>query len=296
MRAHTYGHEWACVCARVCVRVCVCVLVCWCVCVCVLVCVSACWCACVMLVLLLALTRQNYKYVSRAAIAEQASAGGLRGAEAAAERGALMHALLQAQEAAAIQLLMELCAPGSAPPDPLVCTLVCQYVHAAFVANPGLPQAVLTAGFPVRALPALVAGVPSMHVCLELLPALMETEDLSLQAFAVRVAGALAPVYPVPKALVAARAAFGRLHAATYLEAPSRTRFFEVALPAVPQLCAAFPPLSEAAVVLLVKLRNTEVASAAAGGSHPGPSLQSLLDATFADFVDKALLANALFT
>eukprot|EP00048_Salpingoeca_helianthica_P007526 m.111642 g.111642 ORF g.111642 m.111642 type:complete len:1062 (+) comp14358_c0_seq2:89-3274(+) len=243
---------------------------------------------------------ENYSFVSRAAAAEQASVVRQRTADAA-ERAVLMHTLLQAQEAAAVQLLIELCVPNkNEEPDPDVCAHVCRYIHAAFVGNPGLPRAILDAGFPPAALPVLVAGVPSLHVCLDFLPTLMEVDDLALQAFAVRVTGALAPAYPVPKALVAARAAFGRLHAATYLDPGARERFFECALPAVPLMCAAFPPLADAAAVLLVKLRNTEAAAAAGqmGGSSlsaGSTSLQQLLDVTFAQLAEKAILANALF-
>jgi hypothetical protein len=210
----------------------------------------------------------------------------------------IMHTLVLSQEAAIAHMLIELCVPsgpdaltssvlreGDSMDDPSdaitpeVCVLACRFLHAMFVADPALVHTVHAQGYAPAALPILVRGVPSLHVVLGLLPELLQAADPTQQAFAVRAAGALAGVYPVPAALAAARACFGRLHAACFLDASSRDEFFSTALPAVPQLCAAFPLLAAPAADVLAKARHVEAARVAVTRS-PGP-LVALLDAVF---------------
>ena len=260
---------------------------------------------------------QDYIYVSRVYLSQNApltntanatassiTAGGSNGnsntstaaaARDAAERVALMHSVIQAQEAAIVQLLIELLLPGASVAE--VRDQVCRLIHRMFVADVSLLRLVHTQGYNPVALPVLVGGVPSMHVCLDFVLSLLDSTDLDIQAFAVRLLGALAGPYPLPKTLTAARAALGRLHASAYLDTPERDRFLSLALPALPLLCVAFPLLAGPATELLVKLRSGEAGREATGLPWCGAevsSSQSLLDAVFHELVERAIIPHSL--
>lgn len=202
----------------------------------------------------------------------------------------LMHTVVQTQEAAIVHALIELCVP---PLVPEVAASACRFIHCMFVADPALVRLVHVQGYTPAALPALVAGVPSMHVCLDLLQDLLAAATPQQQAFAVLLAGALARAYPVPAALVAARACVGRLHAACYLDPESRDTLLTLALPALPQLCAAFPPLAAAGAALLGRLRAGELARAAVQRGGP-TGLLAVVDTVFGQLVDSAIVPNSL--
>ena len=62
-------------------------------------------------------------------------------------------------------------------------------------------------GYPLEALPIMVKGVPSMHICLDFAPELLRQADLDKQAFAVDLISHLSVQYALPKSYSTARLA-----------------------------------------------------------------------------------------
>lgn len=66
-------------------------------------------------------------------------------------------------------------------------------------------------GYPLQLLPIIVAGVPSMHICLDFAPELLSQPDLEKQAFAVDLISHLSIQYALPKSYSVARLAINAL-------------------------------------------------------------------------------------
>ncbi|KAK2149074.1 hypothetical protein LSH36_469g02035 [Paralvinella palmiformis] len=105
------------------------------------------------------------------------------------EREELKNALLAAQESAAVQILLESCLPkdeSEKSGDLLsdlreVQCLVCSRLHQMFIADPNLVKLVHFQGYPSELLPMAVAGIPSMHICLDFIPELLSQPHLDKQ-------------------------------------------------------------------------------------------------------------------
>ena len=63
----------------------------------------------------------------------------------------------------------------------------------------------------MQLLPIIVAGVPSMHICLDFAPELLSQPDLEKQAFAVDLISHLSIQYSLPKSYSVARLAVNAL-------------------------------------------------------------------------------------
>lgn len=59
----------------------------------------------------------------------------------------------------------------------------------------------------MQLIPVLVKGVPSMHICLEFLPKLLQHYDLDKQIFGINLAASLCDKYPIVKAFNMAKLA-----------------------------------------------------------------------------------------
>ena len=66
-------------------------------------------------------------------------------------------------------------------------------------------------GYPLQLLPVMVAGVPSMHICLDFAPELLSQPDLEKQAFAVDLISHLSVQYALPKSYSVGRLAVNAL-------------------------------------------------------------------------------------
>ena len=66
-------------------------------------------------------------------------------------------------------------------------------------------------GYPLELLSVTVAGVPSMHICLDFAPELLSQPDLEKQAFAVNLISHLSIQYALPKSYSIARLAINAL-------------------------------------------------------------------------------------
>ncbi|MBZ3869890.1 Integrator complex subunit 2, partial [Sciurus carolinensis] len=158
-------------------------------------------------------------------------------------REELKNALLAAQDSAAVQILLEICLPteeekakGVNPDsllrnvqsvittstpnkemeegeDNLLCNLrevqclICCLLHQMYIADPNIAKLVHFQGYPCELLPLTVAGIPSMHICLDFIPELIAQPELEKQIFAIQLLSHLCIQYALPKSLSVARLA-----------------------------------------------------------------------------------------
>merc|ERR1740128_29006 len=157
-------------------------------------------------------------------------------------------------------------------------SLVCCYLHEAFIADPNLAKLVHFQGYPIELLPVTVAGVPSMHICLDFAPELLSQPSLEKQVFAIDLISHLSVQYSLPKSLSTARLAVNSVSTLlTVLSSESREELFLSTLPAMERLCEAFPPLTEDVVSLLVQGGRMCISSASLNG-YSAPSSADLVD------------------
>ncbi|KAI9355128.1 integrator complex subunit 2 [Zopfochytrium polystomum] len=124
-------------------------------------------------------------------------------------REAHLHAMLDLQETAVIQTLLEVCAgpEGKSSYDGVVSDqteldrvrhAVCFFVHQTFISSTKYMKLLHFQGYPPHLIPLLVSKVPSMHVCFEFIPELVAQPQLDKQLFGVQLASALVDKYPLP--------------------------------------------------------------------------------------------------
>ncbi|KAL7289015.1 hypothetical protein TKK_0016972 [Trichogramma kaykai] len=219
------------------------------------------------------------------------------------EREELKTALIAGQESAAAQILLESCletdedreVPGQMWALREIRSVVCSYLHQVFIADPSLAKLVHFQGYPRELIPVTVAGIPSMHICLDWIPELMAQPELDKQVFAVDLVSHLAVQYALPKALAVCRLAINTL--GTLLGAlPSQDRIslFMPILPALTRIGFAFPPLVDGAIDLLVQLGRVSTAQAAFGDREAKKLCQEV-NATFSQLLQKAVLQSNVY-
>ncbi|KAG8122637.1 hypothetical protein E2320_018122 [Naja naja] len=137
---------------------------------------------------------------------------------------------------------------GEEVEDSLLCNLrevqclVCCLVHQMFIADPNIAKLVHFQGYPCELLPLTVAGIPSMHICLDFIPELIAQPELEKQ-------------YALPKSLSVARLAINVMGTLlTVLTEAKRYTFFMPTLPCLVSFCQAFPPLYEDIMSLLIQV------------------------------------------
>uniref|UniRef100_A0AAY4CIZ7 Integrator complex subunit 2 n=1 Tax=Denticeps clupeoides TaxID=299321 RepID=A0AAY4CIZ7_9TELE len=208
-------------------------------------------------------------------------------------REELKNALLAAQDSAAVQILLEVCLPfegeeqlagGGAdsllqsmkgslnkPPGEArsagedeggllsdlreVQCLICCLLHQMFIADPNIAKLVHFQGYPQALLPLTVAGIPSMHICLDFIPELLAQPQQEKQIFAIQLLSRLCTQYALPKSLSVARLAVSVMGTLlTVLTRSKRFSFFKHTLPCLVSFCQAFPPLYDDIATLLVQV------------------------------------------
>uniref|UniRef100_A0A672KD18 Integrator complex subunit 2 n=1 Tax=Sinocyclocheilus grahami TaxID=75366 RepID=A0A672KD18_SINGR len=215
-------------------------------------------------------------------------------------REELKNALLAAQDSAAVQILLEVCLPcpqeelqlgggggadsllrsvQSAPGIPMrkqgereaeggllsdlreVQCLICCLLHQMFIADPNIAKLVHFQGYPQALLPLTVAGIPSMHICLDFIPELLTQPQLEKQIFAIQLLSHLCTQYALPKSLSVARLAISVMGTLlTVLTRAKRFAFFMPTLPCLVSFCKAFPPLFDDVMSLLVQVGQVSAA------------------------------------
>ena len=131
-----------------------------------------------------------------------------------AEREELKNSLVLTQESAAIQILLETCQPGEGEDQEghltaiqEIRSLVCCYLHQAFIEDTNLAKLVHFQGYPHELLTVTAQGVPSMFICLNTAPELLSQPSLDKQVFAVDLISHLSVVCAMPNSLSIARLA-----------------------------------------------------------------------------------------
>ncbi|XP_053310565.1 integrator complex subunit 2 isoform X2 [Spea bombifrons] len=211
------------------------------------------------------------------------NAAGLAGQAETMEvtREELKNALLAAQDSAAVQILLEICLPteeeknqDSSQPlegdENLLCNLrevqclICCLLHQMFIADPNIAKLVHFQGYPCQLLPLTVAGIPSMHICLDFIPELIAQPELEKQIFAIQLLSYLCIQYALPKSLSMARLAINVMGTLlTVLTQAKRYAFFMPTLPCLVFFCQAFPPLYEDVMSLLIQIGQVCASSVA---------------------------------
>ena len=105
------------------------------------------------------------------------------------DREELRIALIQTQESCAIQILLEACAekPEVADDPKLsarlreVQKLICSHLHQVFISDPTLAKLIHFQGYDSGLLNLVVSKIPSMHICLDFIPELLNQPDLDKQ-------------------------------------------------------------------------------------------------------------------
>ncbi|XP_031822386.1 integrator complex subunit 2 isoform X2 [Sarcophilus harrisii] len=194
-------------------------------------------------------------------------------------REELKNALLAAQDSAAVQILLEICLPTEEEKtkgiiqsatnnkgieegeDNLLCNLrevqclICCLLHQMYIADPNIAKLVHFQGYPCELLPLTVAGIPSMHICLDFIPELIAQPELEKQVFAIQLLSYLCIQYALPKSLSVARLAINVMGTMlTVLTQTKRYAFFMPTLPSLVSFCQAFPPLYEDIMSLLIQI------------------------------------------
>ncbi|XP_014216742.1 integrator complex subunit 2 [Copidosoma floridanum] len=220
-----------------------------------------------------------------------------------AEREELKTALIAGQESAAVQILLETCieteedriVPGQMWSLREIRSVICSYIHQVFIAEPSLAKLVHFQGYPRELIPVTVAGIPSIHICLDWIPELLAQPELEKQVFAVDLASHLAIQYALPKALIVCRLAINTLGTLLgALPAKDRVELFMPILPALTRISFVFPPLVEGIIDLLLQLGRVSNAQAALG-DRSAELLCQEVNSTFASLLQKAVLQSNIY-
>uniref|UniRef100_A0A1A7YXK9 Integrator complex subunit 2 n=1 Tax=Iconisemion striatum TaxID=60296 RepID=A0A1A7YXK9_9TELE len=133
--------------------------------------------------------------------------------------------------------------------------LICCLLHQMFIADPNIAKLIHFQGYPQALLPLTVAGIPSIHICLDFIPELLAQPQLEKQIFAIQLLSHLCTQYALPKSLSVARLAISVMGTLlTVLSQTKRYSFFMPTLPCLVAFCQAFPPLYDDVAALLVQV------------------------------------------
>jgi len=198
------------------------------------------------------------------------------------EREKLRGALVLTQESAAVQILLEAaCAryedksgdSGSALVLQEVRSIVCSYIHQAFLKDTTLAKLVHFQGYSPDLLAPVVRGVPSMHIAVGLnwIPELLQLPDIDKQMFAIQLTSHLALQNAMPPTLSISRLAVNTL--ATLLSVlgqEERLLIMECSMSSLVRIGQAFPALVDDLLHLLVMYGRVAAAHSALS-SAPSP-------------------------
>ncbi|XP_063858155.1 integrator complex subunit 2-like isoform X1 [Scylla paramamosain] len=199
------------------------------------------------------------------------------------EREKLRGALVLTQESAAVQILLEACLMKEREKDGAgalilqeVRSIVCSYIHQAFLKDTTLAKLVHFQGYPGELLGPVVRGVPSMHIAIGLnwIPELLQLPDLEKQLFAIELTSHLALQNAMPSTLSISRLGINTL--ATLLSVLSKNKRLKIIKESLPSLVAigrAFPALTDDLLHLMVMYGRV---AAAQSGLLAAPAPKSI--------------------
>jgi len=211
------------------------------------------------------------------------------------EKEELKNALILTQESAAIQILLECCLPDNLPQTlpsikenqsvgsssklsslQEVQSLICSYLHQAFITDPNLAKLVHFQGYATELLEVTVKGVPSMHICLDFAPELLSQPNLEKQIFAIDLISHLSMAYPLPRSLSTARLAVNSIFTLlSVLDSATRKELILASLSPLERICSAFPPLIDDVLSLLLQAGQMSLNCATLDGYTP-PAMASV--------------------
>lgn len=226
-----------------------------------------------------------------------------------AEREELKNSLVLTQESAAIQILLETC---EADPTELlgegghltalqeIQSLVCCYLHQAFIEDTNLAKLVHFQGYPHSLLQVTAQGVPSMFICLDTAPELLSQPSLEKQVFAVDLISHLSVVCAMPNSLSIARLAVNSVSTLLgVLADKERISLLLPTLPALARMCRAFPPLLDDTIHLLTQGARMWISARCVRGyisPHMAEGdLAKVIVETFQKILSETVLANRVF-
>ncbi|TNM84665.1 hypothetical protein fugu_008843 [Takifugu bimaculatus] len=155
--------------------------------------------------------------------------------------------------------------------------LICCLLHQMFIADPNIAKLVHFQGYPQALLPLTVAGIPSIHICLDFIPELLAQPQLEKQIFAIQLLSQLCTQYALPKSLSVARLAISVMGTLlTVLTRAKRYSFFMPILPCLVAFCQAFPPLYDDVAALLVQVGQVCASDVATKPRDIDPSITRL--------------------
>ncbi|XP_042238877.1 integrator complex subunit 2-like isoform X3 [Homarus americanus] len=213
------------------------------------------------------------------------------------EREKLRGALVLTQESSAVQILLEACLMKDYEKDGAgalalqeIRSIVCSYIHQAFLKDTTLAKLVHFQGYPGELLGPVVRGVPSMHIAIGLnwIPELLQLPDLDKQLFAVELTSHLALQNAMPSTLSISRLGINTM--ATLLSVlgeEERIMIMEASLPSLVGIGRAFPALTDDLVHLLVMYGRVSTAQSALSAA-PAPKSIAFLDTLDEETKDSA--------
>lgn len=233
------------------------------------------------------------------------------------DREEMCRACIAAQESAAIQMLIETCfetekdriIPGRQWALQEVRSLVCSYLHQAFIADTSVCKLVHFQTYPSELLEVIIKGVPSMHICLDFLQELMQQPNLNKQIFGIQLLSHISLQYALPKSLNLCVMALNLLCALLGgVSSTQRIKLFKPVLPALVRISEAFPPLTDDIVNLLMQLSRvceSQASLASHFDAHLGKGLEiasqeskelcELTQQTFSEILDKSVLQSKIY-
>ncbi|KAJ8981975.1 hypothetical protein NQ317_002149 [Molorchus minor] len=188
-------------------------------------------------------------------------------------------------------------------------SLVCSYLHQAFIADTMLCKLVHFQTYPSELLDVVIRGVPSMHICLDFLQELMQQPSLNKQIFGIQLLSHVSLQYALPKSLNLCVTALNLLYALLGgISSAQRVKLFKPVLPALVRISEAFPPLTEDIVNLLMQLAKiceSQASLASHFDAHLGKGLEiasqdsielcELTQRMFSEILDKAVLRGNVY-
>ncbi|OWA51393.1 Integrator complex subunit 2 [Hypsibius exemplaris] len=168
------------------------------------------------------------------------------------------------QESLAVQILIENCTmPWRSKADfglPSELTesqsAICTFIHRLILANPTLAKLVIFQGFPLAAVPCIVKGVESLHICFDYLHEAMDLPSVPKKLFILELCSCLCIRFRIPRTLVVARLAVDVI-GTMVIAYPQAVRheIISVGARCLARIGNVFPPLRDDCLAILEQMR-----------------------------------------
>jgi len=211
-----------------------------------------------------------------------------------------INTLILAQESAVVQQLLEICLLPSEEQglNEETRVLICTFLHDSFIENPSIIKIVHFQSYAPELLPITVAGIPSMHICLEFIPELLSHPKIETQIFGILLGAHLIEKYPIARSLDMAKLILSHVRNTSAKESfkqvptPSKRthpNFLLEVVPSLELLCNAFPLLSEEVVTLLLAITPSTGVAERTIGFMRNPELATEITNVFQRITSKLL-------